>query len=240
MKKIFVIFGLMLAGAASSYAIDQVTLTTGELLEGKVLADVPNRHVDIQLLNGEKRRFPKSQVLTVERDVPSNKDRDMFAADRRIFFGPQAGGLVNTGSGNNDLHFAWGAKLGFNAANLGGSLFSPAISFRHTQISATSILGSGTNSVNLINAEFLFRRISNSGFYIGPQIGLGLQSVNVTLTGFGSDSQTDTSFLAGAVIGWDFQFSDSFSIGPDVHYDHFFSGGGNTFSFALSALFHFE
>src|SRR4051794_11019874 len=103
MKKIYAVVALMLLSAASSYAIDQVTLTTGELYEGKVLADVPNRHVDIQLVNGEKRRFPRSQVASVERDVPSNKDREMYGNDRRIFVGPEAGGLVSLSGLNNDI-----------------------------------------------------------------------------------------------------------------------------------------
>src|SRR5688500_6878902 len=105
MKKFFAVFALTLLCGASSFAIDQVTLTTGELLEGKVLADVPNRHVDIQLVNGEKRRYPKSQVLSVERDVPSNKDREMYATDKRIFFGPLAGGLISTTGGNVEFFY---------------------------------------------------------------------------------------------------------------------------------------
>ncbi|MBS1958752.1 MAG: hypothetical protein JST80_04695 [Bdellovibrionales bacterium] len=222
MKK-FILIAAVLFCSASSYAIDQITLSTGEVIEGKVLADVPNRHVDIELINGEKRRYPKSQVTNVERDVPSNKDRAMYGVDRRFFFGPTAGGLVSTDGG--DVQFEWGVKVGANAANMGGAQFAPTFSFHRFQ---TSTLGVSA-SLNYLNAEFLFRRISNSGFYIGPQIGLAITSASWS------------SFIAGAVLGYDMQISDGFSIGPDVKFDHFFAvGGGNTITFGLDFLLYFE
>ena len=36
--------------STSAFAIDQVILKNGSIVEGKVLSDVPNRHVDIQLV----------------------------------------------------------------------------------------------------------------------------------------------------------------------------------------------
>lgn len=232
MKKLYALLAFTLLCSASSFAIDQVTLTTGELIEGKVLNDVPNRHVDVQLLNGEKRRYPKSQVLTVERDVPSNKDREMYATDRRIFFGPLAGGMISTSGGS--VEFMWGAKLGFNASNLGGSMFAPTLAFKRIANSE----GGLSASINFIDAQFLFRRVSNSGFYFGPQLGLAILSYDLSAASLGSGSAT--SFSAGAVIGYDIQFSDSFSIGPDIQYNHLFNGDSNLISFGLSALFHFE
>lgn len=229
MKPFFVFFVLSIFCIAPSFAVDQVTLTTGELLEGKVLSDVPNRHVDLQLLNGEKRRYPKSQVLSVERDVPSNKDREMYATDRQIFVGPLAGGLVSTTGG--DVEFFWGVKLGFNAANLGGALFAPAIVFKRYATTVQTV----SASLNWVNAQFLFRRIGNSGFYAGPQLGLAIASISA-----GGTSLSDTAFSGGAAVGYDFQFSDSFSLGPDVQYDHSFDTGNGVVTFGLAALFHFE
>ena len=77
----------VLAGfvASPAFAIDQVTLTNGQVVEGTVLNDVMNQFVDIRLVNGDTKRFPHNQVSSVDRDVPSRKDRDQYGNQSLAF-----------------------------------------------------------------------------------------------------------------------------------------------------------
>jgi hypothetical protein len=224
---------LFLTCTASSFAIDQIVLVSGEVIEGKVLADVPNRHVDIQLVNGQKRRYARSQVTSVERDVPSDQDGSMMGSDRRFFFGPVLGGITNLNSSESSIEFFYGLKIGFNASHLGGTQFAPTLSYRRLQASS----GSTTLSLNYLNAEFLFRRIGNSGFYFGPQLGLTIFGVANSTTGVSL-----SYFGFGATTGYDYQFSDGFSLGPTLVFDYTDVNGTSftNLSFGLAAMFHFE
>jgi hypothetical protein len=223
-------FSVLLLCSVSSFAMDQVILSSGEIVEGKVLSDVPNRHVDIQLINGQKRRYTRDQVASVERDVPSNRDGDMMGVNRRIFFAPMAGLILNMDSGLSE--FGFGAKFGVNTANLGGATFAPALSYRVLFSSS----GTTSGSLHFIDTQFLFKRLGSSGFYVGPQAGL------LVLSGSnGTYSATGSFFSVGANLGYDIQLSDSFSIGPDLNYNHAFTGAGaNLLSFMLAGTFHFE
>lgn len=206
---------------ATSFAIDQVVLKNGEILEGKVLSEVPNRHVDFQLINGQKKRYPLSEVASVDRDVPSNRDGDMMGVDRRIFLAPMAGLII--GGGEMDMGFAYGVKLGVNTSNLGGAFFAPAISYR---------LHSG--SLHIIDVQFLFRRIGQSGFYAGPEAGLILASQSQGI------SDNGTFFSLGANLGYEIQLSDSFAIGPDLNINYIPKTSLPQLSFMLAATFQFE
>ena len=223
-------FSLFILCTASSFAMDQVVLSSGEIVEGKVLSDVPNRHVDIQLINGQKRRYARDQVASVERDVPSNRDSDMMGVNRRIFFAPMAGLILNIDNGLSE--FGFGAKFGVNTGNLGEATFAPALSYR--MLSSSS--GTASGSLHLIDTQFLFKRLASSGFYLGPQAGL------IVISGTnGTYSATGAVFSVGADLGYEIQLSDSFSIGPDFNFNHIFAGAGaNLISSMLAGTFHFE
>lgn len=214
---------------ATSFAIDQVVLKNGDILEGKVLSEVPNRHVDFQLINGQKKRYPLSEVASVDRDVPSNRDGDMMGVDRRIFLAPMAGLLLAPSTG--DAVFTFGAKFGVNTANLGGSFFAPALSYRLY----TATEGFTSASLHFIDLQFLFRRIGQSGFYIGPEAG-----VLVVDARLGNLSGTGAVFSLGANLGYEIQLSDSFALGPDVNFNYIPEASGSLLSFMLAATFQFE
>jgi hypothetical protein len=232
MKKFLIVLAAISAMSNSAFAIDQVKLTSGEIVEGKVLSDVPNRHVDIQLINGSKKRFEYTQVASVERDVPSNKDTDTYGSDRRVFFGVNAGGYKLLSSGGGDVQFNYGARFGVNVAQMGDfSKFAFALAFNRTAKSDS--LGNSA-SVSQLMAQFLFRKVANSGFYFGPELGLAFISLDIA--GFGGGSTSKFDF--GAVAGYDYFFSPSFSMGPEVHITHFEEN--TILKFLLSATFHFE
>lgn len=231
MKKL-IIAALALMTSTSALAIDQVILSNGEIVEGKVLSDVPNRHVDIQLINGNKRRFQRNEVASVERDVPSNKDTDTYGSDRRVYFGLNAGGSLNFDSLQKDVLFNYGARFGVNVAQLGD--FSKfAFGLAYNRSSQTTSLGSSA-SVNQLMIQLLFRKVANSGFYFGPELGLAIVSSDIV--GLGSNSST--KFDIGALVGYDYYFSPSFSMGPEVHITHF--ENNTILKFLLGVTFHFE
>ena len=238
MKTLFLSLFALLAFTSSSFAIDQVILKDGTVVEGKVLDDVPNRHVDLRLNNGTTRRFQQTEVSSIERDVPSTHDHDALGSESRVFLGANLGGYLNTNATNSQVLFNWGARFGVNTAQMGDfAKFAVALAYNRTAASASDITGSASASVNQFMVEFLFRKVANSGFYFGPELGLAIISVDVStinLSGTGSSTQFDI----GGLAGYDYYFSSSFSIGPEVHYTHF--DNNSIMKFLLGGTFHFE
>ena len=126
---------MILTLSSNAFAIDQIVLNNGNIVEGKVLAEVPNRHVDIQLVNGTKKRYKMSDVSSVDRDVPSNVDSKMAGNESGFYFGPQLGLRMTMDSataGTTTTFFTWGARAGFNTAQLGDfAKFAVGLSFLH-------------------------------------------------------------------------------------------------------------
>ena len=236
MKKLLGLFTLLtltLTLAPAAFAVDQITLSSGETLEGKVLSDVPNRHVDFQTLNGIKKRYPRSEVTQIERDIPSNKVNEMYGSDSRVYFGATLGGYKVISAGGGDVRFNYGGRFGVNVAQLGDfSKFAFGLAFNRSSVSNFGI----STSVNELMVQLLFRKIANSGFYFGPEFGLAFISSD-----FGglASSSTNTDFDVGGLVGYDYYFSPSFSVGPEVHVTHA-SSGGTILKFLLSGTFHFE
>lgn len=230
MKNTFFALIALVLMSTSAFAIDQVTLTNGEVLEGKVLSDVPNRHVDIQLINGNKRRIQRTEITNVERDVPSNKDTSIFGNESRVYFGLNAGGYKNMSSSTSDVLFNYGARFGANMMQM-GDFAKLAFGLSYNRSSQT-LLGL-TSAVNEVMVQILFRKVANSGFYFGPEFGLVF--VNTSIAG---QSSTSNKFDFGGVGGYDYYLSPSFSMGPEVHITAFNS---DIFTkFLLGATFHFN
>ncbi len=207
-------------------AIDQVILKNGDVIQGKILSDVPNRHVDIQLVNGTKRRYNQGDVSSVERDVPSNVDSHMAGSTSELFFGANLGGFTNLALTSSELKFNWGGRFGINVSQLGDfSKLAFALAYNNTSGTVNASLGE-------LMVQALFRKVGNSGFYFGPQIGLAFISV-----GFSGLSASTSEFEYGALLGYDYYFSDGFSLGPVVQLTHF--TGNTPLKFGLDFSFHF-
>lgn len=221
----------------SAFAIDQLTLTNGQIVQGKVLNDVPNRYVDIELLNGNTKRFERSEVTSVDRDVPNrSKDREMYGNQSNGFASVLLGGYDNLASNYNNPNkvlFDYGVKLGMTTSQMdSGGRLGFALSF--DRVSQSS--GSLTAAYNDLNVQMLMMRIANGGLYLGPNVGLAITS----LSDSSGNSITQTDFEAGFGIGYEAYLSDSFSIGPDVRYEHIFSTfPANVIKFALAGSLHF-
>jgi hypothetical protein len=201
----------------SAYAIDQVILKSGQTVEGKVLDDVPNRHVDIELPNGDKRRFEQTEVASVERDVPSRvKNSDYYGNDSVGYAGINLGGALAASNGNTTFKFNYGARFGVNAGQVGDfSKFAVGLSFNRSSFSDLSF----QYNVTEVMMQFLLRKIANSGFYFGPEV--GIMVLDSTISGFGAtNSGSNTKFNLGGVVGYDFFFNPQFSIGPEIQYTH--------------------
>jgi hypothetical protein len=226
--------------ASPAFAIDQVKLTNGQVVEGTVLNDVMNRYVDIRLVNGDTKRFEHSEVASVDRDVPSRRDADLLGNQSRGFVSVLAGGAYQLESSqNHNVLFDYGVKVGVLSGDMGGTKMAFALSYdRFSQSVDTTLLGHVTSAINDINVQLLFMRIANSGFYFGPNLGIAINTVS-----FGnlpSANDTATKFEAGAGFGYEFFMTDGFSIGPDVRFEHVFTDAAfNTLKFAIAANFHF-
>lgn len=198
--------------SSSAFAIDQVILKNGTVVEGKVLNDVPNRHVDIRLVNGDTKRFQQTEVSSIERDVPSNTDSKMSGNTSEMFLGFNLGGALANVTGAK-MVFNGGARFGVNASQLGNfSKLAFALSFN----------ASSSNSELMLQA--LFRKVANSGFYFGPELGLMIAS-------------STSKFDIGGLLGYDYYASNSFSFGPEVHLTSV--SGSSQFKFLLGGTFHF-
>ena len=202
---------------SSAFAIDQVILKNGDVIEGKILSDVPNRHVDIQLTNGNKKRYNQSDVASLERDVPSNTDSHLSGSTSEFYFGPQLGLSFSLKSGGS-TNFVWGGRLGVNATQLGDfAKLAFGLTYMHEQNTQTISGAAITGSSNILLAQMLFRKVGNTGFYFGPEVGLSF--VLLTATGT-TDNITGSGFTFGVDVGYDYYVSSGFSFGPSIHYLH--------------------
>ena len=225
MKKItqkFALFTLTaLALSSSALAIDQVTLNNGQVIEGKVLNDVPNRYVDIELVNGTKQRFQKTEVSSVERDVPSSKDASLNGNDTTVYVGALGGLSISqsTFSGSPSYsQFNYGARFGVNAMQI-GDLGKLAVGLAFDRFSISTNLSPVTAAYTSILAQVLLRKIANTGFYIGPELGLSI----LTQSDGVNPSVSGNSFEIGGLVGYDFYLTPSFSFGPEIHFDGYAS-----------------
>lgn len=195
----------------SAFALDQVILKNGDILEGKVLSEVPNRHVDIQLVNGTKKRINITSVQSVERDLPGNDSNVMSGSDSLLFFGANTGGILFTSGTNNDIYFNWGGRIGFNLVQMGDfAKWALAISYQRSSLLSA---GSASAGVSELMLQPLFRKVGNSGFYFGPELGLNFIFASVS-----SYSDSVSYFNYGVLLGHEFFVNDAFSIGPEFHF----------------------
>ena len=221
---------ITIALSSNAFAIDQLILKNGTIIEGKILSDVPNRHVDIQLVNGGKKRFQQTEVSSVERDVPSNTDSRMSGSTSQVFAGATLGGYLVNSTGST-ISFNWGGRFGVNTAQLGDfSKLAFALSYNRSSDSDTSLNASA--SISELMLQMLFRKIGNTGFYMGPEIGLLFVSASI-----GSASGSTNRFDIGGLAGYDYYFNDSFSMGPEVHFTSV--SEFSNFKFLLGGTVHF-
>ena len=222
--------------ASPAFAIDQVKLTNGQVVQGTVLNDVPNRYVDIRLVNGDTKRFEHTEVASVDRDVPSRQDRDALGNQSTGFVSVLAGGAYGLNSSvNHNVLFDYGIKAGVISGDIGGSKVGFALSYdRFSQ----SYISGITGTLNDLNLQMLLMRVGNSGFYFGPNIGLAISTISYD--NFPALNGSTSKFEAGAGFGYEFFLSDGFSIGPDVRYEHIFTDtANNIMKFTLAGNFHF-
>ena len=210
---------LVLSQPLSAFAIDQVTLTNGQIFEGTVLNDVPNRHVDLRMINGKTKRFQRGEIAGVERDVPSTSDRSLRGNQSGMSFSGFGGGYANLNSTTNQVVFDMGVKAAINASNLDFAWLTFGLSYDYiSNLTPGAMAGAGT-SMHDLNAQVLFTRIGNSGFYGGAIGGLVITSLGSLYATPGVSTST-TRFQIGADAGYDFFVSDSFSLGPEVRFEH--------------------
>ena len=238
-------FASMMVGAtllaAPAFAIDQIRLGNGELVEGTILNDVPNRHVDIRLSNGRVQRFQKTEVASIERDVPSSKDSSMRGSESRGWVSLLLGGHVNMNQSAgtvNPMNFMFGFKAGVHTANLDFARLSFAISYDYVNQSTPFGVISVSSSYHDLNLQGLLTRVGGSGLYLGPNLGLAMFSNSNAFSPVGSSSMS-SNFEFGVGAGYELFVSPSFAIGPDLRYEHIFTVERNAFKFALQGSFQF-
>ena len=204
------------------------------MVQGKVLSEAANRHVDIELTNGTRKRFQKNEFTSIDRDVPSTKDREMVGIDSRMYLGAM-GGLTIWSASSLDAksQFGYGLRFGANMTQLGNfSKFAAGLFLDHYSLAASNGIPAQNNTSVL--AQFNFRKIANTGFYFGPELGLEIISATTSAT----------VFAAGVNAGFEYLVNDSFSFGPDLHFDSHGSSSASASAIEtkvfLSGTFHFE
>jgi hypothetical protein len=224
-----------------AHAIDQVILKDGRVIEGTVLNDVPNRHVDIRLATGRTERFQKTEVASVERDVPSGSDRSMKGAESKGWISLLLGGHFNptqNSGGGTTMDFMFGAKAGFHAVNLDFGRLSFALSYDYVNASSSAGFFTVSQSFHDLNAQVLMTRLGGSGFYLGPNIGLAMFTNNAGFGGTGVNNMS-SYFEFGIGTGYEIFVSPGFAIGPDLRYEHISTVQRDAIKFALQGSFQF-
>jgi hypothetical protein len=163
-----------------------------------------------------------------------------------------AGGYLNFASSStggttgNSLLFDFGAKFGIHVSNLDFSWLSFALGYDYVSDSSSGTSGLGlapSRSYHDLNLQALLTRIGETGFYLGPAGGLVI--VPSSSIAYPGTSSSTSYFEAGAVGGYEYFFSRSFSIGPDVRFQHLFTSDvlstapANVLKFTLQLGLHF-
>jgi hypothetical protein len=219
--RLFVLMALIALFGGDAFAIDVVKLTDGQVLEGTVLTDIPNRYLDIRLINGQTRRVQKSEVESVERDLPSETaDRAVLGNESRGFGSVLIGGASNMSSGNQNMNFNFGLKFGWNLTKMDFAWLSLGLGYDYV---------STTNAVNTlflntlqipnhdIHFDALLTRVGQSGLYFGPSAGFAIFQNTVTnLTG----NSMQSSIAFGGLAGYQVSLSKTLVLGPDVRFEY--------------------
>ena len=254
--KILLAFLSVITLASTALAMDEITLNNGQKVQGTVLNDVPNMYVDIELPNGNKQRYKHEDVRSVDRDVPSNTRESAHSGNESIaFVGIMGGFSVFTydGSSTSYTQFDYGARAGFNAVQMGdfGKL-ALAVSFDRFSVNSDVLTAiNASQADNFILGQVLVRKVGNTGLYFGPEAGLAIVSQSVTTLGV-TTSASANAFTIGGVVGYELFLSDSFSVGPEFHYNHvaaptftdpstnltYTSAATNAFKFLLNLSVH--
>ena len=238
--------------SSTALAMDEITLNNGQKVQGTVLNDVPNMYVDIELPNGNKQRYKHEDVRSVDRDVPSNtKESAHYGNESVAFFGVMGGFSIYSESDNttalgttsaSTTQFDYGARAGFNVTQMGdfGKL---ALAVHFDRFSVNSQVNPDySTAYNFILGQVLVRKVGNTGLYFGPEAGLAIVSQSTTLPLVATTSAN--AFAIGGVVGYEQFLGDSFSVGPEVHFDHVagptFTDPNTTLSYTTSAINTFK
>jgi len=212
--------------SSNAFAIDQVILKNGAVVEGKILAEEPNLHVDIELTNGIKKRYEQSEIQRVERDVPSNSDSQMNGNTSEAYVGAQLGMAMNMTStttpvvaGTTTSFFTFGARAGVNVAQISDfAKLALGLTYTYTSLLSTGVVSAySSNTDNQVMAQILFRKVGGTGFYFGGEVGMDFISMTTVALPV---SYTANAIAFGGDVGYDYYFSPSFSMGPDIRFDY--------------------
>ena len=227
--------------STSAFAMDQITLSNGQTIECKVLNDVPNMYVDIELPNVTKQRYQHRDVSSVDRDVPSNtRESSTYGNESIGYIGGLVGFSLYNSNGSSFTQLDYGARVGFNVTQM-GNFGKLALGVHFDRFSVNSDTSNTLNvsvPYTVILGQIAFRKIANSGFYFGGEAGLGLVSLQQTLNGVTS-STTANIFVGGGFTGYEIFLTPSFSIGPEVHFDAMSGPTYNNVTYASTNVFKF-
>lgn len=219
--RLFVLMALIALFGGDAFAIDVVKLTDGQALEGTVLTDIPNRYLDIRLINGQTRRVQKSEVESVERDLPSETaDRAVLGNESRGFGSVLIGGASIMSSGNQNMNFNFGLKFGWNLTKMDFAWLSLGLGYDYvSNMNANNqfLLNNFQIPDHDIHFDALLTRVGQSGFYFGPSAGFAIfqNSMNSMM---GNAMQSSLSF--GALAGYHVSLSKTLVLGPDVRFEY--------------------
>jgi hypothetical protein len=216
-------FALLIGfGVTEAFAIDQVKLNDGQIIEGTVLTDIPNRYLDIRLINGQTRRIQKSDVESVERDLPSETaDRAVLGNESRGFGSVLIGGASNMSAGNaQNMNFNFGLKFGWNVTKMDFAWLSLGLGYDYvSNMNANNQFPFNPFQIpdHDIHFDALLTRVGQSGFYFGPSAGFAIfqNSMNSMM---GNAMQSSVAF--GGLAGYQVSLSKTLVLGPDVRFEY--------------------
>lgn len=213
------LFISLLVLSANAFGFDQVILKSGAVIKGEIIDEDEeefSEFVSIKLPSGTTKRYPQSQIASVERDASSPRD-SRHESNSDFYLGGQIGmelSLDTTITANPSSIFVWGLRAGWNATQVGNfAKLALGASFTHSE----KTLLTTTTSSNSLLAQLLFREVAHSGFYFGPEFGINVMTGTSTV--LASTTFMATPFMFGFVGGYDYYVNPDFSLGPDIRYE---------------------
>ena len=97
-----------------------------------------------------------------------------------------------------------------------GAFGKMAIGVSFDRMGGTTYTGGTSLFVNTLTLQFIFREIGGSGFYFGPEFGMGLFTDSPSSFDTTSSGSSDSGLADGALVGYEFRLSDRFLLGPEM------------------------
>ena len=131
-------------------------------------------------------------------------------------------------SNTSNSQFAYGVHAGKNVTTL-GNFSKVAIGVSADRFVVNADEPTISRAYMAVLGQVLFREVGGSGFFFGPEAGIGFLTFSSTLNPTTVENTTGSGLVYGGALGYEGYLTQHVSVGPEFHFDKY-NGGSVTVS----------